>query len=170
MEKVTRACVCFLVALFVVCAAGVCIPDEAEAAQSRVTWKLRGSDIVKKEGVMYLRVLLTLYNNSTDERAISRYYDKKIKISGVLNRSEIIGSKHGFMPYDMKYSYTHTSSKVNNIELFPGKSLNTYFDIPLSKVLGKQYYTKSSSGNFFWYKPKSIKVHSFDFKYRTEAI
>ena len=174
MKRVTKICVLVLAAFCMVCATGIYAPEVTGAAQQqkRVTWKHLDSKIIKKDdGKLYLRVRVALKNNSTDERSISKYYDKTLKISGVVTRKKYYPTlKQYGSAEDVKFNYTHTSSIVNTPDIFPGKSWNSHFDILLTKVLGKQYAAKTRDGYPYSYSLKSIKAHSLDFKYKTERI
>ena len=148
----------FLLALlFIVSASVGSFADMAEAAPPRVSWKQTQTSLVKSEaGEHLIKIRITFTNNSTDEKAIIKLYDKILKISGTI--IDYTGAVTRLNNYIVK------SSKVNNIDLWPGKIFNLTFSIPLKDVL-KDKYQKSWN-----WRIKDIKVNSCDFKYATKSI
>ena len=156
-ERPIPLCGLLLALLFFVCATAGGFADMAEAAKPRVSWKHTRTSLVKnKAGEHQIEIRITFTNNSTDEKAIIKFYDKTLKVSG-----SIISYTDKVTPLN---NYTIRSSKVNNVEVWPGKQYYLTFFIPLKDVL-KKNYVKS----WVW-KIKDIKVNDCDFKYATKSI
>ena len=160
----SRLGVLFLCFFSLACFSILFIAD-AEAATPRVTWKHTKTSIHKTKQGLELRVFIEFTNKSTDEKVITQLYDKQLYIEGNIVRGWDQG-RYGVSPTD-RYPFKQTirSKKVNETDIWPGKSYTLYFSFPVKNVM--KIPTLSSSQVLV---PDKVSVKKMDFKYKTGSI
>ena len=164
MRKLTVA----IIVTFFWASLGLGFASDADAAKPRVTWKHTKSQVVKGQNGLELRVFIQFTNNSTDEKVITRLYDKEILAEGTIIHSYTAGDNLGGMSNrstSTPFRKTIKSAKVNKTDIWPGKGETLYFSFPLKELINVRHTFKDSR-----FGAGKIFVKKVEFKYRTGSI
>ena len=133
--KVKFTLIAVLLAVFVMAFAGeaLAIKNPKWVKWSWVGSLVRNPDakVPMTSGSYYLVKIVVTHTNNSDEQDIIAIYDKEVKFSATINTKLTWGTPK----YNTKVSSTIKSNKVNEVNVWPGRSYALTYYIPLGNLI-----------------------------------
>ena len=124
------------------------------ARAATVQWKHTATRVVNpNNSPSEVRLSITFYNVSNEEKKITSIYDKELYVEGTISIF-----RYGARTPPIPFKALIKSSKVSKVDVFPGDSTSMYFPVPRSAF-------HQSMINEQWTAPK-VKITKLTFKYK----